>query len=164
MDYTHDYFRQLPLRSDTGPIVPHPWSYPSSRAFDAWVSRRRLMLRLAHAVFEHLDFLPPAARRRDHLAVQRTNLKRLESITRLYAGYCGLDCRFQTDNTRQLYRSLSNEDQREVFFDPAAIDWATYFREIQLPGVRRHVLEKSRSQSCKIVAQSPVRFVPEVTR
>jgi len=164
MDYTYDYFCQLPLRGDCGPIVPRPWSYPSSRAFDAWVRRRRLMLQLAHDVCERLDFLPSAARRRDKLAVQGNNLKRLESIARLYAGYCGLDCRFQTDNTRQLYRSLPNEDQREVFFDPTAIDWATYFREIQLPGVRRHVLEKSRSQSCKIVAQSPVRFVPEVTR
>jgi len=164
MDYTYDYFCRLPLRGDSGPIVPHPWSFPSSRAFNGWVRRRRLMLRLAHDVCEHLDFLPSAARRRDNLVVQRNNLKRLDSIARLYAGYCSLDCRFQTDNTRQLYRSLPNEDQREVFFDPAAIDWATYFREIQLPGVRRHVLEKSRSQSCKIVAQSPVRFVPEVTR
>ena len=103
-------------------------------------------------------------RRKEKLAVQRTNLKRLESITRLYAGYCRLDCQFQTDNTRRLFRSLPDEDQREFFFDPAAIRWATYFREIQLPGVRRHVLEKSRSKSCKIVAQSPVRFVPEVTR
>jgi hypothetical protein len=164
MDYTHDYFRQSPLRGDSGPIVPHPWSYPSSRAFDAWVRRRRLMLRLAHAGCEHLNFLPFAARRKDNLAVQRNDLKRLESITRLYAGYCGLDCRFETVNTRQLYRSLPSEDQREFSFDPAAIDWATYLREIQLPGVRRHVLEKSRSKSCKIVAQSPVRFVPEVTR
>jgi fatty acyl-CoA reductase len=164
MDYTHDYFRQLPLHSDSGPIVPHPWSYPSARAFDAWVRRRQLTLQLAHTACQHLDFLPFAARRKDRLAIQRTNLKQLESITRLYAGYCGLDCCFQTDNTRQLFRSLSNKDQREFFFDPAAIDWVTYLREVQLPGVRRHVLEKFRSKSCKLVAQRAVRFVPEASR
>jgi nucleoside-diphosphate-sugar epimerase len=138
MEYTRNYFRQLPLRGDSGPIVPRPWSYPSSRTFDAWVLRRRLMLQLAHALSEHLDFLPSAARRKHQLALQRTNLKRLESIARLYAGYCGLDCRFQTDNTRQLFRSLGDEDKREFFFDPTAINWATYLQEVQLPGVRRH--------------------------
>jgi len=164
MDYTHDYFRQLPLRGDSGPIVPHPWSYPSSRAFDAWVFRRRLMLQLAHAASEYLDFLPSAARREHKLAVERTNLKRLESIARLYAGYCGLDCRFQTDNTSLLFRSLPDEDQREFFFDPASIDWAMYLRQVQLPGVRRHVLEKFRSKPCQFAAPNTIRFAPEVSR
>jgi hypothetical protein len=96
------------------------------------------VLQLAHALSEHLDFLPFAVRVKHKLALQRTNLKRLESIARLYAGYCGLDCRFQTDNTRQLFQSLTDEDQRDFFFDPTAINWATYLQEVQLPGVRRH--------------------------
>jgi nucleoside-diphosphate-sugar epimerase len=163
MDYTREYFRQLPLSGDCGPVVPHDWSYPSSRSFDAWVRRRKLGLRMAHAACEHLDFLPGATRLRDKVAVQRTSLKRLESINRLYAGYCGLDCQFQTDNTRQLFRSLTSEDQRAFFFDPAAIDWPTYIRGIQLPGVRRHVLEKTKLKSLKPFAHSGVRFVPEIS-
>ena len=164
MDYTRDYFRQLPLCGDSGPIVPHDWSYPSSRSFDSWAGRRRLMLRMAHAVSERFDFLPFVARQKDKLAVQQMNHKRLESINRLYAGYCGLDCQFQTDNTRQLFRSLPSEDQRDFFFDPTAIDWPAFFREIQLPGVRRHVLEKAKPKSCNLVVQPAVRFVPEVSR
>jgi nucleoside-diphosphate-sugar epimerase len=160
MDYTREYFRHLPLRGDSGPIVPGAWNYPSSGAFDGWVRRRRLMLHMAHAVCEHLDFLPFVAQRKDELAVQQTNLKRLESVARLYAGYCGLDCQFQTDNTRELFRSLPSQDQREFFFDPTAIDWPTYFREIQLPGVRRHVLEKTSLKSFKFCAHRAVRFVP----
>ena len=163
MDYTHDYFRQLPLSGDTGPIVPHDWSYPCYDSFDVWLRRRSMTLQMAHTVCEHLDFLPGATRLRDKFAVQRANLKRLESITRLYAGYCGLDCQFQTDNTRQLFRSLSSEDQRDFFFDPTAIDWPTYIRKIQLPGVRRHVLENVRSKWCKPVAQPAVRLVPEIS-
>jgi fatty acyl-CoA reductase len=140
MEYTHDYFSQLPLVDDSGPIMPGAWTYPSARAFDAWVRRRKLILQMAHALCERFEFLPFARRQKDAFAIQQNNLKRLESINRLYAGYCGLDCQFQTDNTRQLLRSLPIEDQREFFFDPAAIDWPTYLREIQLPGVRRHVL------------------------
>ena len=163
MDYTHDYFRQLPLRSDSGPIVPHPWSYPSPREFGVWVRRRRLMLRVAYAICEHLDFCPLTARSKDKLAVQRTNLKRLESIARLYAGYCGLHCQFQTDNTRRLFQSLPSPDQREFFFDPTAIDWPAYIREIQLPAVRQHVVDKTTSKSGTPFAPG-VRFVPEVSR
>ena len=163
MEYTHDYFSQLPLRDDSGPIMPRAWTYPSSRAFDAWVRRRKLMLQMAHALCERFEFLPFAGRHKDAFAVQQNNLKRLESINRLYAGYCGLDCQFQTHNTRQLFRSLSIEGQREFFFDPAAIDWPTYFREIQLPGVRRHVLEKARVKSSKLVTPPAGRFVPQIS-
>lgn len=164
MDYARDHFRQFPLLGESGPIVPRDWSYPSCRSFDGWLRRRRLMLRVAQAVCEHLDFLPGGVRSRDKVSVQRTNLKRVESITRLYAGYCSLDCQFQTDNTRQLFRSLANEDQREFFFDPASIDWLTYFREIQLPGVRRNVLEKPRSEPSKVVGRPAVHFVPGISR
>ena len=162
MDYARDYFRQLPLRGDSGPIVPPAWNYPSSGAFDSWVRRRRLMLRMADAACEQLDFLPLAARLHHKLAVQRSNLKRLESITRLYADYCGLHCQFETDKTRQLFRSLPSQDQHEFFFDPTAIDWPTYVREIQLPGVRRHVLENTRLKSFKFFVHGAVRFVPEI--
>jgi nucleoside-diphosphate-sugar epimerase len=164
MDYTKDYFQKTPLCGDAGPIVPHAWNYPSSRAFDVWVRRRRWTLRIAHAVAQHLDFLPLAARLRHKLAVGRTNLKRLESITRLYADYCGLHCQFQTDNTRQLFRSLSSHDQRDFLFDPTAIDWPTYVQDIQLPGVRRHVLDKKRPKSCRLFSQDSVSPVPEVSR
>jgi fatty acyl-CoA reductase len=163
MDYTHDYFRLAPLRGDSGPIVPHAWNYPSSHAFDTWVRRRGRSLRMVDALYEHLEFLPGARRLRQKLAVQRTNLKRLESINRFYAGYCGLHCQFQTDNTRQLFRSLASEDQREFSFDPTVIDWPTYVREIQLPGVRRHVIDKVRPQSCKLFAKSAVRLLPEIS-
>jgi nucleoside-diphosphate-sugar epimerase len=164
MEYTQDYFRLLPLRTDSGPIVPQAWNYPSSEAFDLWVRRRRQMLRMALTVCEQLDFWPPVARLRHKFAVQRTNLKRLESITRLYADYTQLFCHFQTDNTRQLFRSLSSQDQQEFFFDPTVIDWPTYVREVQLPGVRRHVIEKVKPKSCKLFAKSSVCFVPEISR
>jgi len=163
MDYTNGYFRQLPLNGESGPIVPHEWSYPTSRSFDSWLRRRRLMLQMAYALCRHLDFLSGATRLLDRVTLQRTNLKRLESINRLYADYCGLDCQFQTDHTRELFRSLPAEDQREFFFDPSAIDWPTYFREIQLPGVRRHVLEKGGSNLCSPVAKPAVRLVPEIS-
>jgi hypothetical protein len=131
-EYTHDYFRRFPLRGDSGPSVPHTWSYPSAHALDARVCRRQ-MLRMAHAVCEHLDFLPLASRLRYNLAVQRTNLKRLESITRLDADDCGLHCQFRTNNTRHLLRSLPSRDQREFFLIPLRLTGRRTFARSSFP-------------------------------
>jgi len=144
--YTLEYFRQSPLVTDSGLIVPQPWKYqyPSLNKFHTSVSRRRSKVRIAHSLCEHLDFWSRAARLSQKLAVHQIHLKRLEYIARLYADYTRLPVRFETDNTRQLFRSLQSADQRDFFFDPTAIDWSTYIREIHLPGVRRHVIERLR--------------------
>ncbi len=148
MEYCLEYFRQLPLRTDSGPIVPQPLKYRSRDEFDAWLGRRRQMLRIAKALCDHMDFWPAAARLSQKLAVRQMQLERLEYYTRLYADYTRLLCNFKTDNTRHLFRSLQSQDRRDFFFDPTAIDWQTYIREIQLPGVRRHVIKKVGQQSC----------------
>jgi hypothetical protein len=144
--------------------VPQPWKYRSPEEFDAWLDRRRQMLRAALTLCDHLDFWPGAARLSKKLAVKRIHLKRLEYLTRLYTGYTQLRCQFKTDKTRHLFRSLQSEDQREFFFDPTIIDWQTYIRQIQLPGVRRHVINKVGQQSLQLFAKDDVHFVPEISR
>jgi hypothetical protein len=146
--YALDYFRQLPLRDESGRIVPRAWKYRSPDEFDAWVGRRRQVLQLALALCAPLDFWPCAARLSQKLAVQRIHLKRLEYLTRLYTDYVRLCCQFRTDNTRYLFQSLPGQDQLDFFFDPTAIDWPTYIREIQLPGVMRHAMKKVSQDSC----------------
>jgi len=141
MEYTGKYFREFPLQNRSGPIMLQPMKYHSPEEFDTWVEGRRRRLRIARALCDRLDYWPGAARISRKVAVRRGNLKRLEHITRLYAGYIRLLCNFETNNTRRLFRSLQSQDQRDFFFDPTAIDWQRYIREIQLPGVRRHVLK-----------------------
>jgi nucleoside-diphosphate-sugar epimerase len=144
MEYTLEYFRQLPLQADSGPIVPRAWKYPSPDKFNAWVGRRQRMLRIVFALCDRLDFWPHAAWLSQKLAVKRIHLRRLEYLTRLYTDYVRLLCHFETDNTRGLFRSLQSQDQRDFFFDPTIIDWPKYIREIHLPGVRRHAIEEGR--------------------
>jgi fatty acyl-CoA reductase len=133
------------LVTDSGLIVPQPWKYqyPSLNKFHTSVSRRRSNVRIALALCEHLDFWSRAASLSQKLAVHQIHLKRLEYIARLYADYTRLPVCFETDNTRQLFRSLQSADQRDFFFDPTVIEWPKYIREIHLPGVRRHVVERS---------------------
>ncbi len=147
MEYCLEYFRQSPLRAGSCPIVPQTWKYRSRDEFDAWLGRRRQMLRIALALCDHIYFWPGAARLSHELTVRQMHLERLEYYTRLYAEYARLLCHFTTDNTRHLFRSLTSQDRRDFFFDPTAIDWPMYIREVHLPGVRRHVMKNVDQQA-----------------
>ena len=143
VEYSREYFRQLPLHEESCPIVPPHWKYRSQEDFDAWMGRRRKVLGIALALCHPLNYWQQARRLMHKLALRQAHLKRLESYARLYAEYARLICRYKTDNTRQLFLSLQRQDQRDFFFDPTAINWQTYIREIHLPGVRRHVIGKA---------------------
>jgi len=146
--YCREYFRQWPVWADARPVVPQPWKFRSQDEFDAWVSRRQKMLRIALALGDHLDFCPGAARFCRKFRLSQAHLKQLESYARLYGDYVRLLCHFKTDNTRHLFESLQNQDQQNFFFDPMAIDWQRYIREIHLPAVRRHVIRRVGRQLC----------------
>jgi len=143
IEYSREYFRQVPLHEDSCPIVPPHWKYRSQEDFDAWMGRRRKVLGIARALCHRLHHWQEVRRLSHKLALRQAHLKRLETYTRLYAEYARLICRYKTDNTRQLFLSLHHQDQQDFFFDPTAIHWRTYIREIHLPGVRRHVMGKA---------------------
>jgi nucleoside-diphosphate-sugar epimerase len=143
MNYCLEYFRRSPMRSSSGrPILPRPWKYRSEDQFHAWLDRRRHALSAALKVCDHVDGSPAATRLRRELTAQRLRLERLAHYSQLYGNYARLYCRFTTDNTRDLFRSLSSDEQSALFFDPTAIEWQKYIRDIHLPGVKRHVLKK----------------------
>lgn len=136
MNYCLEYFRRSPMRSASGhPIQPRPWKYRSEEQFHAWLDRKRHSLSAALETCGHV-------RLRRELTAQRLRLERLAHYSQLYGNYARLSCRFATDNTRSLFRSLSPEEQSALFFDPTAIDWQKYIRDIHMPGVKRHVLKK----------------------
>ena len=143
MQYTHEYFRQFPLRTSLQHVGQQPWHYRSRDEFDQWLARRRKMLRFATTACEHLGFWPGATWLCRKLVARQINFKRLEYLSRLYADYTRIACHFSSDNTRQMFQSLDAQDKRDFFFDPTAIDWPKYIREIHLPGVRRHVVKKA---------------------
>ena len=70
-------------------------------------------------------------------------LERVFSLAEIYSPYTNLNCEFETENTRRLYREMEPED-REIFnFDVSRIQWREYIQDIHLPGLKRHVLKTS---------------------
>ena len=152
MNYCLQYFRDFPLRGGPNSSALQPWKYRSRQNFDWWLGWRRRILRTAVALNDYISFWPGAARLGRKLAVKQMRAERLEYYTRLYADYTRLSCQFTTDNTRRLFHSLTNQDQREFFFDPTVIEWQKYIQEIHLPGVRRNVLKRLGPGSLKSMA------------
>ena len=68
-------------------------------------------------------------------------LGRMFSLIEAYGPYTHLDCVFETDNIRRVYRELSPEDQRTFNCDVSRIQWREYIQDIHIPGLKRHVLK-----------------------
>jgi hypothetical protein len=146
MEYTDAYFHAMPLHTPSGPIVPRAWKYRGSDEFNAWLQRHRRMVDFALKACNSVDFWPGALRLARKLKRKQRFFRRMEDMTRVYGDYTQLVCCFDTKNTRRLFQSLPRGDQQKFFFDPSIINWPTYIREVQLPGVRRHVIRDAAQQ------------------
>jgi len=48
---------------------------------------------------------------------------------------------FRSDNTMDLFKQLSDSDQRSFDFDTSKIDWTKYWHETHIPGMKKYVLK-----------------------
>lgn len=137
---TRDYFLKNPMLDRRGqPIQVSQWSFSSKRMFrfKNWL-RRGLPLGVAVWVTERL---PWKSFRKHRWNVLLKELERLDYYTDIYGPYTHLSFIFDTTHTRQLFASLSPEDQAAFPFDPTTIDWRHYIQEVHIPGLQRHVLK-----------------------
>jgi len=75
-------------------------------------------------------------------SVMEATIDRVLSLSEIYETYTGLDCRFDTSNTQRVLEGLSPEDRERFNFDVDSIHWPTYFKDIHIPGLMRHVLRE----------------------
>ena len=94
-----------------------------------------------------LSWLPPASyvlpkgrRVRSWYRAKRSGVERLAYYARIYGPYAEAKCLYLTDRTKQVWDSLTEEEQRKFNFNVASIDWREYIQDIHIPGVKRFVL------------------------
>jgi HAD superfamily hydrolase (TIGR01490 family) len=56
----------------------------------------------------------------------------------LYGAYTETEARYRVDHLMALWDRMDEDDREQFCFDPAAVDWARYVREIHLPSVIEH--------------------------
>ncbi len=77
------------------------------------------------------------------LETKRTEVERALEYVELYGLYTECEAIYQVDNLMQMWAALDDVDQASFAFDPTAIDWPTYIREIHLPSIVQHARVKT---------------------
>ena len=140
-DWVYEYFRKSPLQDrDGNPIQVHRWQFPSHKEFRRQV-RLKYQVPLTTMLWltNHVPIFPSSLKRK--VSIFEATFQRLLSLIEIYGPYTTLDCRFETENIRRLYRELDPEDRKVFNFDVSSIRWREYVQDIHLPGLKRHVLK-----------------------
>ena len=142
--YVREYFLDHPMYDKKGKVpVLKPLTLPSRRRFS-----RRIFVRYQFPVAVGqwlIDWLPigPASNRvRRRLNAQKKRLDRVLYYTNLFSPYTFLDCRFETKSLLAFFESLPAREQQHFNMDVRCIRWEQYYKEIHLPGLRKHVLKE----------------------
>lgn len=142
-DHSYEYFQKNPRRNrNNEPIPIQRWTYPTLARF-----RRRYNLRYVYPLnaalwmlnrFNRIAFLNNWKRR---ITVMKSAISRMLYYASIYSPYTSLDCTFETGRTVDLHERLGPDDRLLFNGDVSRIHWKTYFQDIHIPGLKRHVLK-----------------------
>lgn len=144
-DQVDDYFQKYPLisqpdRQGKGKVLRKP-TFPSTRRFLRRLKYRYIVpAHIAETLATTLSFNAWGRRLKGEYKMKLSGLERLRQYARLYGPYAENDCQFLTNNTREVWGSLSPEDQRDFPFDISQLDWRSYLQEVHIPGVKKYLL------------------------
>ena len=86
------------------------------------------------------------------------DLERAEQVVEIYLPFIeACPVVFRCDNARNLFASLSADDQAKIPYLPAEIDWRQYWTEVHIPGLERWAFPQLRLQA----GGAPSDFEPE---
>lgn len=92
--------------------------------------------------FHILNFLLSSKR----LQKKQKDLKKLNFITKIFSSYTTMQADFTNFKCQQLIHQLSHED-REILVIEEKIDWENYIKNIHIPGLMQHVVNKKNQES-----------------
>ncbi|MCH7997565.1 MAG: SDR family oxidoreductase [Chloroflexi bacterium] len=154
-DQVDQYFRKHPLNDSSGEngkdVRLRMPTFPSTRRFLRRIKYRYILpVKALIVLATALSFIPGPRRLKAGYKVKLLALERLYQYGRLYGPYAEADCQFLTNNTREVWESLAEED-RDVFdFDIARMDWTHYLQDVYIPGVKRYLLGMTEEEPAPI--------------
>lgn len=85
---------------------------------------------------------------------QWRTVEKVLQLAKLYSSYTLNEWLFETIQTRELMGALNPDDQRRFIFEPRTIHWLSFWKEVHIPGMRRHVLKEPAFQTMSMQAVS----------
>jgi HAD superfamily hydrolase (TIGR01490 family) len=145
VDLVQDWFSERPLYDEAGqPIVVPDWSFPGRGRVRRQLQRAVTGLQVAERAVGHLPLRGARADVAARLEERRGDAERALGYVELYGAYVETEARFDDQRLAGLWASLDRGDQAAFGFDPAAIDWTAYVRDVHLPSIVHHARVRTR--------------------
>lgn len=130
------WFTEKPLYDSKGhPIVPDEWVFTGSAGLEERLER---LVSGIKRLDRGVASLPLRGRQADFNQRLQDRLDLLEQAlgyVKIYGAYGRCEALYSIEQLDALRESLDPADQETFAFDPRAIDWRTYIREVHLPTV-----------------------------
>jgi len=143
--YVREYFLANPLKDTTGrPIEVPEWSFPGRELVEARLKAELAGLKAGGAVVSRLREGHMVADVRGRISRAEKRARMSLYYSRIYGGYGSMKAIFSSEHTRELYRSLPNEEREEFPFDVTRIQWKRWLQGAHLPALTTRPGSKKR--------------------
>lgn len=133
------WFTEHPIYDADGqPIVVPEWSFPGRGRVQRQLARASKLMGSAEKVVGSLPIRGRHAAWMAALEERHQLADRALGYVELYGAYTETEARYRVDRLLILWDQMDADDRAAFCFDPAAIDWDHYVREIHLPSVVDH--------------------------
>jgi HAD superfamily hydrolase (TIGR01490 family) len=139
VDLVRDWFLEHPLYDREGqPIVVPDWSFPGRGRVERQLTRAKKTLERAEQVLTTLPLRGREAEWNARIEERREEIDRALGYVEIYGAYAVCEALYGVDHLLELWSTLDDADRTDFLFDPRALDWPTYVREVHLPAVVQH--------------------------
>ncbi|HEY3324487.1 MAG TPA: AMP-binding protein [Planctomycetota bacterium] len=141
-EHVRAYFQKHPMTDRSGKTVAvATWRFPSVERYRSQMRNRYLRpIKAANFLLAAPLPIPGGRRMRMRLRTLNTTLEQLLYYVDIYGPYVNLQCRFETNHTRELQELVAPEERPAFSFDPRRIHWRNYIQDIHIPGLKRNIL------------------------
>ena len=138
----YEYFQKVPMLDPRGePIRIKPLKFPKQSTFRLQHKLKTVSLQTAARTLEKLPSSRSTEKVKRKISSAKAAYDKLYYYGEIYRPYLNLNCRFEIDNTLQLFNSLNREEKELFNFDIEQLNWRHYIQNVHIPGVKKHVLK-----------------------
>ncbi len=138
----YEYFQKNPMLDRRGePIQIKPLKFPKQSTFRLQHKLKTVSLQTAERTLRKLPSSQKTEKAKRKISAAKAAYDKLYYYGEIYRPYLNLNCRFEIDNTLQLFNSLNGEEKKLLNFDIEQLNWRHYIQNVHIPGVKKHVLK-----------------------
>jgi fatty acyl-CoA reductase len=144
VDNVSGWFTEHPLYDSEGqPIVVPEFRFPGRGRVQVQLTRAKAAITRGEKVLQALPLRGKQAELSARLESKRMEVERALEYVELYGLYTECEAIYQVDNLLAMWDDLDAADRAAFAFDPRALDWPTYIRQIHLPSIVQHARVKT---------------------